>query len=120
MLSMITNSRVAPLLVLLPALGLSSAGIERSIDMHADYVVPEEQERQERWGRRVRVAGSALDLDHPDIERFIEQHRGLDDSDVLAEADFWNPAQAAFLREALEEDADWAEVVDQLDAMLRR
>ena len=37
----------------------------------------------------------------------------------LEKAAFWSAGQAQFLREAIEEDADWAEVVDQLDAMLR-
>ena len=38
---------------------------------------------------------------------------------ALADAPCWTPAQAAFLREEILEDADWAEVVDQLDARLR-
>jgi len=37
----------------------------------------------------------------------------------IADAPFWTPAQAAFLREKLNEDADWAELVDQLSAALR-
>jgi hypothetical protein len=36
------------------------------------------------------------------------------------QASFWTQAQASFLREAIEEDADWAELVDQLDVMLRK
>ncbi|MCW5637448.1 MAG: DUF2789 family protein, partial [Rubrivivax sp.] len=32
---------------------------------------------------------------------------------------FWSPAQARFLREEVAEDADWAELVDQLNLMLR-
>ena len=39
---------------------------------------------------------------------------------ALADAFFWTPAQAAFLREKIQEDADWAEIVDQLNLMLRR
>ncbi|TBT33456.1 DUF2789 family protein, partial [Vibrio parahaemolyticus] len=35
------------------------------------------------------------------------------------EASFWTHSQAAFLKQAIEEDADWAELVDQLDVMLR-
>lgn len=54
-----------------------------------------------------------------DIEGFIAEHRDLRKTEALADADFWNAAQAAFLREAIEEDSDWAEVVDQLDARLR-
>ena len=37
----------------------------------------------------------------------------------LDRAAFWSVGQAQFLREAVEQDADWAETVDQLDALLR-
>ena len=37
----------------------------------------------------------------------------------LVNAAFWSAGQAQFLREAIAEDADWAEVVDHLDAQLR-
>lgn len=53
------------------------------------------------------------------IERFIAAHQGLDPAVPLAQAAFWNPAQAAFLQQAIAEDADWAEIVDHLDAQLR-
>lgn len=53
------------------------------------------------------------------IERFVEQHSPLQESCKLADAPFWDTAQAAFLREEIREDADWAEVVDQLNLMLR-
>jgi hypothetical protein len=36
----------------------------------------------------------------------------------LADAPFWKPSQAAFLREEILEDGDWAEVVDDLNARL--
>jgi len=55
-----------------------------------------------------------------DIERFVRQHRPLPDGVALAEAPFWSAGQAQFLREEIAEDAEWAEVVDHLDAMLRR
>ena len=54
-----------------------------------------------------------------DIERFVATHRPLPHGTLLADASFWTPSQARFLREELEEDADWAELVDELDAMLR-
>mgnify|MGYP006271880111 CR=1 FL=1 len=53
------------------------------------------------------------------IERFLLTHRLPRQSMLLAEARFWKPSQAAFLREALSDDADWAEIVDALDASLR-
>ena len=62
-----------------------------------------------------------LGLDDSDeaIEQFIADHKPLPAAVELHEADCWNSAQAAFLRQEKEEDADWAEIVDQLDAMLR-
>ena len=54
-----------------------------------------------------------------DINKFILEHRQRRGSTLLHEASFWTDAQAAFLKQALEEDADWAELVDQLDVMLR-
>jgi Protein of unknown function (DUF2789) len=54
------------------------------------------------------------------IETFVRLHRPLPDNVKLAEAPFWSPTQAAFLRETVKDDADWAQVVDSLDAMMRR
>lgn len=54
-----------------------------------------------------------------DIERFVAAHRPLADDIALADAPFWTAAQAQFLREEVEDDADWAEVIDQLNLMLR-
>lgn len=60
-----------------------------------------------------------LAADQASIERFIGLHAPLPQSCQLADAAFWTPAQASFLREEILEDADWAEVVDQLDVLLR-
>ncbi|MET0542496.1 MAG: DUF2789 domain-containing protein [Variovorax sp.] len=54
-----------------------------------------------------------------DIERFVAEHRPLAADVKLADAPFWTAGQAQFLREEISEDAEWAEVVDQLNAMLR-
>lgn len=54
-----------------------------------------------------------------EIAAFIKAHSPLPDFVKLADAPCWTPSQAAFLREELAEDADWAEVVDQLSAALR-
>ncbi|CAN5915660.1 DUF2789 domain-containing protein [soil metagenome] len=54
-----------------------------------------------------------------DVQSFIAQHRPLNDDVLLADAPFWTPAQAQFLREEFIEDADWAEIVDQLNLALR-
>lgn len=59
-----------------------------------------------------------LDDSDPDIEQFILDHRPLPANVCLHDANFWTPAQAGFLKEAIEDDADWAETVDELDARL--
>jgi len=56
--------------------------------------------------------------DEAAITRFIESHRPLAEHVQLHEAPFWTPTQACFLREALLQDADWAEVADALNAEL--
>jgi len=60
-----------------------------------------------------------LPADNASIQAFIERHAPLPDDVGLAKAPFWNQSQAELIRSALEEDADWAEVVDQLNAALR-
>ncbi len=54
-----------------------------------------------------------------EIAAFIKVNSPLPDSVRLSEAPFWTKSQASFLREELAEDADWAEIVDQLNAALR-
>lgn len=59
-----------------------------------------------------------LPYDDAEIERFIKTHSHLAGNLSLSEASFWTPSQAAFLREEILNDADWAEVIDQLNARL--
>lgn len=59
-----------------------------------------------------------LPSDEGSIERFIAEHSPLPERLPLAAAPFWTPAQAGFLREEVLEDADWAEIVDQLNVRL--
>jgi hypothetical protein len=59
-----------------------------------------------------------LPSDPDSIEGFITAHGPLAAGVMLADADFWTPAQAAFLNEKILEDADWAEVIDELNAEL--
>lgn len=54
------------------------------------------------------------------IAQFIATHSPLAADIDLPDATFWTPAQAAFLKEEKLEDADWAELVDQLSLALRR
>ena len=53
------------------------------------------------------------------IDSFIHAHRPVPDNVSLEKAPFWNAGQAQFIHEALYEDSDWAELVDQLDTRLR-
>ena len=53
------------------------------------------------------------------IERFFETHRPLPGHLALHEAAFWTTGQADFLREEILDDADWAAVIDELNAKLR-
>ncbi|MCF8176638.1 MAG: DUF2789 domain-containing protein, partial [Burkholderiaceae bacterium] len=50
---------------------------------------------------------------------FLDRHRPLPNETPLHEAAFWSPAQARFLCEEVLNDADWAEIVDTLNAGLR-
>lgn len=62
-----------------------------------------------------------LGLEHSDeaIERFIVEHRPLASDCPLHQADFWNTSQAEFLAQEIAGDADWADVIDQLNSLLR-
>ncbi len=53
------------------------------------------------------------------ISQFVTEHAPIPSEQRLHEASFWSPTQAVFLQEAVQQDADWAELVDQLDSMLR-
>jgi hypothetical protein len=52
------------------------------------------------------------------IESFLRAHAPLAPGVALADAPFWSPAQAEFLREALLSDGDWAQVVEALNEAL--
>ncbi|WP_413793538.1 DUF2789 domain-containing protein [Pseudomonas sp. N4] len=54
------------------------------------------------------------------IDQFIVTHSPLKPDLHLADAFFWNEAQQQLLRDEILEDADWAEVIDQLDVLLRK
>lgn len=61
-----------------------------------------------------------LRSDAASIEGFIQRHSPLPQEVALADAPCWNEGQAEFLHEAIEDDADWAEVVDHLDASMHK
>ncbi len=52
------------------------------------------------------------------IDRFIAEHQ-LPNHCPIEQAPFWDHAQASFLAESINQDADWAEAVDHLSVMLR-
>ncbi|MEC9388300.1 MAG: DUF2789 domain-containing protein [Pseudomonadota bacterium] len=54
-----------------------------------------------------------------EIENFIARHSPLPSEVAIQDAPFWSESQSHFLEEGLEEDSDWAEVIDELDALLR-
>ncbi|MEP6873072.1 MAG: class I fructose-bisphosphate aldolase [Burkholderiales bacterium] len=56
--------------------------------------------------------------DRGSIEAFVVAHRPLPAAMTLADAPFWTPSQAGFLREQIDDDADWAELVDSLGLLL--
>ncbi|MDP3690595.1 DUF2789 family protein [Bradyrhizobium sp.] len=53
------------------------------------------------------------------IAAFIQTHSPLDSATRLEDAPFWTSQQASLLHEHLQDDADWAEVADQLSLALR-
>lgn len=56
--------------------------------------------------------------DEAGIAAFVRAHSAEYGGGPLWEAPFWTTAQATFLREAWEADAEWAEWVDELAALL--
>lgn len=60
-----------------------------------------------------------LPSDPASIKQFIARHRPVDSQVRLFEAAFWNPSQAAFIKEKIGEDSDWVGLIDSLSAALR-
>jgi hypothetical protein len=54
-----------------------------------------------------------------EIAAFLTRHRPLPAKTVLADAPIWSAAQSRFLGEGIAENADWAQVVSELDVSLR-
>ncbi len=59
-----------------------------------------------------------LDSEDAAIEEFLERHH-LSGQELLSEAPFWSEGQRRFLKEAILDDSDWCEAVDELDTLLR-
>lgn len=60
-----------------------------------------------------------LPADDASIESFIAKYSPLPGEVALQDAPFWSESQSTFLEEGLEEDSDWAEIIDELDARMR-
>jgi hypothetical protein len=54
------------------------------------------------------------------IGQFIAAHSPLQGELRLEDAPFWTTAQSQMLSDLIAQDADWAEVADQLNSALRR
>ncbi len=59
-----------------------------------------------------------LPSENRDIDQFIRTHTLFSKAIKLDEATFWTPSQANFIRESLDNDSDWCEVVDELNNRL--
>ncbi len=53
------------------------------------------------------------------IDQFITSHSPLKNEIKLVDAPFWTDSQRTFLKDSIEEDADWAVMFDQLNEALR-
>ena len=60
-----------------------------------------------------------LAADEKSIEDFVARYSPLPREIALQDAPFWSENQSHFLEEGLEEDSDWAEIIDELDARMR-
>ena len=58
-----------------------------------------------------------LDNSEHAIGHFVSQHK-LAPGMAIQDAPFWNSAQASFLQESLRQDAQWCEIIDELNALL--
>ena len=60
-----------------------------------------------------------LDSTRSGIYHFVKANN-IEPDITIVEADFWSSSQASFIADSLEQDGDWSEIIDQLDAMLRK
>lgn len=61
-----------------------------------------------------------LPNDPESIQQFLRAHSPIPAGTRLEDASFWTPAQAAWLKEDIAQDGDWAIVADRLSAVMRR
>jgi len=58
--------------------------------------------------------------DSESIQKFIKANAPLASEVRLEDAQFWTASQAALLKDKLVDNADWTQVVDRLNIVLRR
>jgi hypothetical protein len=59
-----------------------------------------------------------LSSDPQSMSEFVQKNAGLPAEIKIENADIWTKQQSDFLRTALAEDAEWAELIDQLNSLL--
>jgi hypothetical protein len=59
-----------------------------------------------------------LPNDEASIERFARHYR-LQQNQNIYQAEFWTEAQANFLKDAYEQDAEWSHALDDLNGLMR-
>jgi hypothetical protein len=59
-----------------------------------------------------------LASDEASINKFVKTYGSLPHGLSLADANFWTASQKTFLSDEILNDADWAEVIDSLNAAL--
>ncbi|MFT5235823.1 MAG: hypothetical protein ACI8SK_000040 [Shewanella sp.] len=60
-----------------------------------------------------------MDNSEESIDTFIASKQ-IPANVLICQAEFWNESQKSFLRESIEEDAQWSELIDQLDTQIRK
>ncbi|MEC4727033.1 DUF2789 domain-containing protein [Shewanella sp. D64] len=60
-----------------------------------------------------------IDSSEENIDKFIADNQ-IPKNVLISQAVFWSESQKSFLREAIDEDAQWSELIDHLDALIRR
>lgn len=60
-----------------------------------------------------------IDNSEDNIDKFIADNQ-IPNNVLISQANFWNESQKSFLKEAIDEDAQWSELIDHLDVLIRR
>jgi hypothetical protein len=69
---------------------------------------------------RRRLCSVGRPKEEGDVREFVAELGSMPDGVLLANAAFRSASQSRFLRHEILEDADWAQVIDELNLMLHR